>query len=136
MIYIVLIGSLLVVGFYMVSPMLLPGKRVKSHNGVPKSVFVTQLSDEGVPESISSAVFDFYKKKGHTKQFNPSPDMDINGIFEEGPEDIDDAAKSLLQHLHLKAPSESDRESWSGRDVRTAGDLARWLYWASTHQPS
>jgi hypothetical protein len=130
-------GVVLVVGLFMVSPMLFPGRKIKGHKGVPKGVFTSQLSAEGVPEYISSAVYDFYKRKGYSKEFNPSPEMDINGILDEGPEDIDDAAKALLKELHLSAPSESDREARSsGRDIRTVGDLAQWLYWASQHQPA
>lgn len=136
MIYIVG-GVVLVVGLFMVSPMLFPGRKIKGHRGVPKDVFTSQLAAEGVPEPISSAVYDFYKRKGHSKEFSPSPEMDINGILDEGPEDIDDAAKALLKELHLNAPSEADREVWaSGRDIHTVGDLARWLYWASQHQPA
>ena len=128
-------GVVLIIGLFMVSPMLFPGKRVKNHSGVPESAFVGQLSAEGIPGDISSAVFRYYKRKAHVQKFNPSPDMVINDIFGEGPEDIDDAAKDLLKELHLEQPSEEDREAY-GRDVQTAGDLARWLQWAQAHQPS
>lgn len=127
----------LVAGLFMVSPMLFPGRKISGHKGLPKDVFTSQLSTQGVPEHISSAVYDFYKRKGYSKEFNPSPEMDINGMLDEGPEDIDDAAKALLKELHLNPPSEADRESWSsGQDIRTVGDLAQWLYWASQHQPA
>lgn len=129
-------GVVLVVGIFMISPMLFPGRKIRGHKGVPKDVFTSQLSAEGVPEPISSAAYDFYKRKAHSKEFNPSQQMDINIIFDEWPEDIDDAAKALLKELHLNPPSEADRESWaSERDIRTVGDLAQWLYWASKHQP-
>jgi hypothetical protein len=134
MIYLVC-SVVLVVGLFIVSPMLFPGRKIREHKGVQKGSFTSQLSAEGVPEYISSAVYDFYKRKGYSKEFSPSPEMDINGILDEGPEDIDDAAKALLKELHLNRPSEEDRESWaSGQDIRTVGDVARWLYWASQHQ--
>jgi hypothetical protein len=135
MIYIVL-GGVALVGLFMVSPMIFPGRKIKGHEGVPRDVFTSQLFAEGVPEHISSAVYDFYLRKGYSKDFNPSPEMDISNILDEGPEDIDDAAKALLKEMHLNPPSEGDRESWSStQDIRTVGDLARWLYWASEHQP-
>lgn len=128
-------GVVLIIGLFMVSPMIFPGKRVKGHSGVSEGIFVAQLAAEGITEDISSAVFRYYKRKARAKEFNPSPDMVINDVFEEGPEDIDDAAKDLLKELHLEHPSEGDREAY-GRDVQTAGDLARWLQWAKAHQPS
>lgn len=134
MIYIVG-GIVIAVGLLMISPMLFPGRKIKGHKGVPKDVFVSALSAEGVPERISSLVYDFYKRKAYSKEFSPSPEMDINGILDQGPEDIDDAAKALLKELHLNPPSEADRRSWaSHQDIRTVGDVARWLYWASQHQ--
>ena len=136
MIY-VIVGIFLLAGLWMFSPMLFPGRKIREHKGVPKDAFVSQLSAEGVPEHISSVVYEFYKRKSYSNEFNPSPEMDINGIFEEGPEDIDDAAKALLKELHLDPPSEADRAAWaSDRDIRTVGDFARWLYWASQHQPA
>lgn len=135
MIYIA--GAVFVVfGLFMISPMLFPSRKIREHTGVPKAVFTSQLSSEGVPISISSAVYDFYKGMGYSKTFSPSPEMDIKEILDQEPEDIDDSAIDLLKELHLHAPSESDRESWfSDRDIRTADDMARWLYWASQHQP-
>jgi hypothetical protein len=129
-------GVVLLIGIFMVSPMLFPGKKIREHKGVSKEIFTSQLFAYGVPERISSAVYVFYKRKGHSKEFNPSPEMDINETFDEGPEDIDDAAKALLKELHLIPPSEDDRQAWAtNRDIRTVGELARWLYWASQHQP-
>jgi hypothetical protein len=61
--------------------MLFPGRKIRGQKGVPKGVFTSQLSAEGVPEYISSPVYDFYRQKGHSKGFNPSPEMDINGIL-------------------------------------------------------
>ena len=128
-------GVVIAIGLLMVSPMIFPEKRVKGHAGLPEGVFVAQLAAEGISDEISSAVFRYYKRKTQVKEFSPSPDMVINEVFEEGPEDIDDAAKDLLKELHLAHPSEEAREAY-GRDVQTAGDLARWLQWAKSHQPS
>ena len=136
MIYIVG-GIVIAVGLVMISPMLFPSRKIKRHKGVPKNVFISELSAEGVPERISLAVYDFYKRKAYSKEFSPSPEMDISGIFDQEPEDIDDAAKALLKELSLEPPSEADRRSWASRqDIRTVGDIARWLYWASQHQPA
>lgn len=90
----------------MMSPMLFTSKRIKSYVGVPREAFLLALSKEGIPENISSAVFEFYKAKARWKGFNPGPEMDINGVFEEGSDDIDDAAIDLLKKLQIQAPSE------------------------------
>ncbi|MFP5230550.1 MAG: hypothetical protein ACLGXA_23275 [Acidobacteriota bacterium] len=136
MVYIV-VGAVIAVGLFMISPMVFPGRKIKEHKGLSKDVFTAQLSAQGVPEHISSVVYDYYKRRSYSREFNPSPEMDINGIFDEGPEDIDDAARALLKELHLSSPSEADRETWaSSRDIRTVGDLAQWLHWASQHQPA
>jgi hypothetical protein len=132
--YYIVGGIVVLCGIVMVSPMIFTSRKIKSHQGVSRGVFQSALSKEGIPENISSAVFDFYKKKAHWKGFNPAPEMDINAVFGEGPEDIDDTAIDLLKELHLEAPSELDRTAWPGGEVRTAADLARWLYWASQHQ--
>ena len=134
--YVVIGIVLLGFGVYVVSPLLFPSRNIREHTGVRKDAFVSQLSTDSVPETISCAVYDFYKQVGHCKTFRPSPEMDICHIFNYGPEDIDDAAKELLKQLNLESPSEEDRLSWPGCEVRTAGDLARWLYWASQHQPA
>jgi hypothetical protein len=136
MIYLIVAGVIVVCVIVMVSPMLVTPRKIKNYVGVPKDVFLSSLSKEGVPDSISSAVFEFYKSKARWREFGPAPEMDINGVFEEGPEDIDDTAIDLLKALHLEAPSELDRMAWPGGEVRTASDLARWLYWASQHQPA
>ncbi len=60
--------------------------KIREHTGVTKTVFTSQLSSEGVPVLISSAVYDFYKQKSHSNKFNPSPEMDIKSILYEGPE--------------------------------------------------
>jgi len=134
MVYLALLGVVVVCGIVMISPMLFTSKKIKAYRGVPRQTFLSRLSAEGIPENISSAVFDFYKAKARWKSFNPAPEMDINGVFEEGPEDIDDTAIDLLKQLHLEAPSELTRRAWRGGEVRTASDLAQWLYWASQHQ--
>jgi hypothetical protein len=134
--YVVFGILLLGFGVYMVSPMLFPARHIREHTGVSKDAFVSQLSTDAVPEAISCAVYDFYEQEGHCKTFHPSPEMDICDTFNYDPEEIDDAAKELLKQLNLESPSEGDRLSWPGGEVRTAGDLARWLYWASQHQPT
>jgi hypothetical protein len=134
MTYLLVAGVIVVCGITMISPMLFTSKRIKSYVGVPREAFLSALAEEGIPENISSAVFDFYKAKARRKGFNPAPEMDINGVFEEGSDDIDDTAIDLLKKLNLEAPSELTRMTWPGGEVRTAADLARWLYWASQHQ--
>jgi len=135
MAYLIVAAVVLVCAGVMVSPMIFTSAKIKSYKGVSKTAFLATLSAEGIPERISSVVFDFYKSKARWKSFSPSPEMDINAVFEEGPEDIDDTAIDLLKELHLEQPSELDRREWSGGEVRTARDLARWLHWASQHQP-
>ena len=72
--------------------MLFPRRKINQHKGVPKSVFVSRLSAEDTPGYISASVYEFYKRTAHSKEFHPAPEMDICKIFDEGPEDIDDAA--------------------------------------------
>lgn len=134
MAFLLVVGVFVVCGVTMISPMFSTSKKIKGYVGVSRGAFLSALSKESIPENISSAVFDFYKAKARWKGFNPGPEMDINGVFEEGPEDIDDAAIDLLKKLHVEAPSELTRRTWPGGEVRTVSDLARWLYWASQHQ--
>ena len=111
---------------------------VKEHKKLQRvslDAFTRKLALEGVPENISAAVFSYYKEKARYKPLNPSGDMNIAGVFGELPEDTDEAAIDLLKQLHLEAPSEAERIAWPGGDIHTAGDMARWLSWASTHQP-
>ena len=134
MIYIALIALIAVCGIVMVWPMIFTSKSIRNYKGVSLDAFTTKLALEGVPENISAAVFSYYKEKARYKPFKPSPDMNIVDVFGELPEDTDEAAIDLLKQLHLEAPSEAARMAWSGGDINTAGDMAKWLFWASTHQ--
>lgn len=136
MIYISVVALVAVCGIIMVWPMFFTSKSIRNYKGVSQSVFTEQLAVEGVPEHISAAVFNYYKEKARYKPFSPSPDMNIVGVFGELPEDVDEAAIDLLKQLHLEVPSEAERMAWPGDDIRTAGDMARWLQWASEHQPT
>lgn len=135
MIYIAVIALIAVCGIVMVWPMIFTSKSIRNFKGVSQDAFTGKLALEGVPEYISAAVFSYYKEKARYKPFSPSPDMNIVGVFGELPEDTDEAAIDLLRRLHLEAPSEAERMVWPGGDVHTAGDMAKWLSWASKHQP-
>jgi hypothetical protein len=128
--------ALLCFGLYVVSPRFFPPRNIREHTGVPKNIFVSILAAEGIPESISSAVYDRYEEEAHCKTFHPSPEMDICFVFNYDPEEIDEAAEQLLNQLHLEPPLSVDCVLWAGGEVRTARDLARWLHWASQHQPA
>ncbi len=109
-------------------------KRLQGYTGLTLEDFVDHFAADGVPASVSGAVYETFKKKVKAKTFKPSPDMSIEGVFEQLGEDTDDDARHILKLIGIPNPTDESRESWPGKDVITIADMVLWTDWVRRHQ--
>lgn len=111
-------------------------RRLEGYSGLAREQFVEHFSAQGIPPSISEAVYDMFKKKVRSQNFRPSPEMSIEGVFEQLGEDTDDDAHHILKVLGMPEPSEEMLERWKGHGVETVSDLVVWTDWVRRQQNS
>jgi hypothetical protein len=107
-------------------------RRLAQLKGFPEEEFVRYFSERGVPPNISQMVFTVYRKKARSPNFTPSPDMSLDEVFNQAPEDIDDDAKYILNELNLPSVPEDIRDTWTGGEIKTISDLTMWIGWVHT----
>lgn len=111
-------------------------KRLEGYSGLAKEEFVEHFSLQGIPRPISETVYDTFKKKVRSQNFRPSPEMSIEGVFEQLEEDTDDDAHHILKVLGIPEPSEEILERWEGHALETLSDLVVWTDWVRRQQNS
>lgn len=103
--------------------------RLRGHSGITREEFIEQFRTQRIPERVSDVVYDTFKAKASFEEFQPSPDMDIDEVFEQLEEDTDDDVRHILGTLGVPYPDEETCERWSGAKVRTISDLVFWIDW-------
>lgn len=103
--------------------------RLRGYSGVARGEFVEHFNAQGIPARISEVAYDTFKGKARFEEFKPSPDMEIDKVFEQSEEDTEDDVRHILQALEIPYPDEETCERWSGARVRTISDLVFWIDW-------
>jgi hypothetical protein len=132
----VLLGGLAFIALVTGVASILHEGKLRKQKGIDRHEFTALFQSKGIPASISGAVYDAYKVKAFSKKFNPAPEMNLEKIFNQEREDVDDEALLILKQLRISKPAESVLLAWSGGSVDTVGDLVEWIYWVSKQQVS
>ena len=109
-------------------------KRVIGYPGMSRTTFIEHFSAQEVPASVSGVVYDTFKEKVKAQEFEPSPEMSVEGVFEQLGEDTDDDARHILKLIGIPNPTDESRESWPGQETKTVGDMVLWIDWVRRHQ--
>jgi hypothetical protein len=84
--------------------------------GLSRDDFVAAFSGVGVPAHVSTAVYDYYIKSVILRNFRVSPDDKYEDLLKRE-EEINEDARSLMNTLGLRPPSEEVVDQWMS-DVR------------------
>jgi hypothetical protein len=103
------------------------------HRGVSREAFIAEFTKLDVPETISAAVYDYYKSRVIWKAFTVSPNDTLAKLFSDYPEDLEDDAHELVRRAGMQMPNERVLCEW-GKPFKTLGDMVLWLEWVRQHQ--
>jgi hypothetical protein len=127
-----LVGAVLVIVLVSAVYSLRHQRRLAGLTGMSEEEFVRYFSQKGVSPNVSQMVFKVFRAKANSSSFTPSPDMGLEEVFNEVPEDVDDDALYILKQLNVARIPDEVRESWSGGEIKTLDDLTMWIGWAHT----
>lgn len=126
------VGAVIVIVLISVMYSIRHQRRLGRLRGMSEEEFVRHFSDKGVSPNVSQMVFKVFRAKARSSNFTPSPDMGLEEIFNEVPEDVDDDALYILKELNVPRVPDEVRDSWSGGEIKTLDGLTMWIGWVHT----
>ena len=98
--------------------------------------FIAAFRQDGIPDNVPAAVYDYYGSRGIWKDFPFSPGDRYSEVLCDDPEDLDCDARALVERLGMRLPPEYIRREWGDRPIQTLRDMVLWLDWIRRHQPA
>ena len=97
-----------------------------------KPEFMAWFVERSVPDSIASAVYDYYSSVALGDHVSISPEDSFDAL-RVGQDDLGDDLQRLLKRLGFELPSSTVLRD-SPFPIKTIGDVALWLDWVRQHQ--
>jgi hypothetical protein len=102
-------------------------RRLGKHRGVPREVFIQAFTEAKVPDTVSAAVYDYYKSLVISRDFGIAPADTYRDTLHEGEEEILDDVRSLTRRLGLAVPSQEALVQ-AVMEIKTVRDMVLWLH--------
>jgi hypothetical protein len=101
--------------------------------GWTREEFVAEFRRLDVPEAVSGAVYDYYRRQSILRSYRVSPDDSLEEVYAASHDEIDDAALEICKKLGVELPPESVLRQWP-TPLQTVRDMVLWLTWVSAHR--
>lgn len=101
--------------------------------GWTREEFVAEFRRLDVPEAVSGAVYDYYRRHSVLGSYRVRPDDSLEEVYAASHDEIDDAALAICKQLGVELPPESVLRQWP-TPLQTVRDMVLWLTWVRAHR--
>lgn len=106
----------------------------RNGKGFTREQFVKAFQASGIPDDIPAAVYDYYRSQKGYADFSFLPDDEYSKVLYDDPDDLDEDARALVNHLGMVLPPNYILREWSDKPIKTLRDMIAWLDWIRQNQ--